>query len=501
MLSLSNSPHGRLRSARVAAVAVLGFLLGLLVAVLDPVQPAHADNVQFKNTPGGGGAGMSIGGAVTAGTTGSVLFVGPGPVLAQDNPSLFWDDTNNRLGVLTTSPDFPIHAKKSVPAADVTIGSENLSTTGYGQGFVGAPNVGFSFSAWGAASIHPGQVRVRGDFGGLTSVRYQTTLTAPLVFEYDDGVSTREFAQMNDGVTGIILNNGALDRDFLVKGSSNTLLYGDASTGNVSIKTATAGSPLTLGVDGTAALPAFSIGATADPDTGIWHPAANTWAVSTGGVEALRLDSAQGAQFPGIISNSGSGTCNGGLAGALCIGDVDTAFSNTGASSNVTVWSTAATDNSGNVNILGNGTGQAAISLCSGTPSAPTYVAQFAYLPGSADADYTDKLSVIAISKLTAFIRTDDVAAATIGWEFRDNTTGTGVQLVGVYGDGHLKHNTAEVVLPIYLGVAGAVMPLVAGGIFSAGVLAQAYTLKKAKKYARSGNRGPGSSPWPVRRT
>ncbi len=46
----------------------------------------------------------SIGGTITSGTTGSVLFVGAGPVLAQDNANFFYDDTNNRLGLLTAAP-------------------------------------------------------------------------------------------------------------------------------------------------------------------------------------------------------------------------------------------------------------------------------------------------------------------------------------------------------------------------------------------------------------
>ena len=37
-------------------------------------------------------------------TPGSVLFAGPSGVLSQDNPNLFWDDTNNRLGIGTTTP-------------------------------------------------------------------------------------------------------------------------------------------------------------------------------------------------------------------------------------------------------------------------------------------------------------------------------------------------------------------------------------------------------------
>jgi hypothetical protein len=41
-------------------------------------------------------------------TSGSVLFSN-GTTIAQDNANLFWDDTNNRLGIGTASPDRPLH--------------------------------------------------------------------------------------------------------------------------------------------------------------------------------------------------------------------------------------------------------------------------------------------------------------------------------------------------------------------------------------------------------
>ncbi len=41
---------------------------------------------------------------VLALTEGSVLFVGPGGLVSQDNTNLFWDDINNRLGLRTASP-------------------------------------------------------------------------------------------------------------------------------------------------------------------------------------------------------------------------------------------------------------------------------------------------------------------------------------------------------------------------------------------------------------
>lgn len=42
---------------------------------------------------------LSMGDAITGGTVGSVIFVGAGPVLAQDNAKFFWDDTNDVLNI------------------------------------------------------------------------------------------------------------------------------------------------------------------------------------------------------------------------------------------------------------------------------------------------------------------------------------------------------------------------------------------------------------------
>ena len=43
-------------------------------------------------------------GTATAFTTGSVVFAGASGVYSQDNANIFWDDTNNRLGLGTASP-------------------------------------------------------------------------------------------------------------------------------------------------------------------------------------------------------------------------------------------------------------------------------------------------------------------------------------------------------------------------------------------------------------
>ena len=75
------------------------------------------NNPIYPGGGGGGGAGAAIGGAVTGGTTGSVLFIGAGPVLAQDNANLFWDDTNNFLGIGTAAPAVSLHVASGQIAA------------------------------------------------------------------------------------------------------------------------------------------------------------------------------------------------------------------------------------------------------------------------------------------------------------------------------------------------------------------------------------------------
>jgi|DEB0MinimDraft_3_1074331.scaffolds.fasta_scaffold05803_2 hypothetical protein len=70
---------------------------------------------------GGGGGGISIGDAVGSGTAGSILFVDASTNLAQDNTQLFWDDTNNRLGLGTTSPSHTLHVRNQTVAASAPI--------------------------------------------------------------------------------------------------------------------------------------------------------------------------------------------------------------------------------------------------------------------------------------------------------------------------------------------------------------------------------------------
>lgn len=97
------------------------------VAYSWPASQGAASTVLQNNGSGtlswaAAGGGMSIGGAVTSGTVGSVLFVGAGSTLAQDNVNLFWDDTNNRLGIGTTTPSLQLQTSGDVQFNGVRVG-------------------------------------------------------------------------------------------------------------------------------------------------------------------------------------------------------------------------------------------------------------------------------------------------------------------------------------------------------------------------------------------
>lgn len=67
-----------------------------------------------NSKPGSAQVPVAIGNTITNLTAGSILFGGAAGILAQDNDSLFYDDTNNRLGVgINSSLLAKLHVKGS----------------------------------------------------------------------------------------------------------------------------------------------------------------------------------------------------------------------------------------------------------------------------------------------------------------------------------------------------------------------------------------------------
>jgi len=75
------------------------------------------------------GVGYGGTGTATTFTAGSVVFAGASGVYTQDNANFFWDDTNNRLGVGTTSPSVTL-AMSATDAILIPVGTTGQQPTG-----------------------------------------------------------------------------------------------------------------------------------------------------------------------------------------------------------------------------------------------------------------------------------------------------------------------------------------------------------------------------------
>lgn len=116
---------------------------------------------------GGGGGGMSIGGTVTSGTTGSVLYVGAGPVLAQDNADFFFDATNIRWGYGTSSPGNFITAVAKQPSSVGTTPGTTAAVTG-AYSLIGGVGGNTTIATTGVGGIGGGFI-VTGGVGGTAA--------------------------------------------------------------------------------------------------------------------------------------------------------------------------------------------------------------------------------------------------------------------------------------------------------------------------------------------
>lgn len=85
-------------------------------------------------------------------TASSVLFSN-GTTIAQDNANLFWDDTNNRLGIGTNSPSTPLH----VVSTDDTSTKPGALIKYLGIG-VGGYTTGLNIQATSATSYYPNYI-------------------------------------------------------------------------------------------------------------------------------------------------------------------------------------------------------------------------------------------------------------------------------------------------------------------------------------------------------
>jgi hypothetical protein len=92
-------------------------------------------------------------GTATTFTQGSVIFAGASGIYTQDNANLFYDDTNNRLGIGTTSPQVSLDIT-AASGAQININSNSGAAFLQGTGY-GATGGNFLFRQAGGNSASP----------------------------------------------------------------------------------------------------------------------------------------------------------------------------------------------------------------------------------------------------------------------------------------------------------------------------------------------------------
>jgi hypothetical protein len=110
----------------VTSVGLSGGTTGLSVSGTNPITTSGTFTL-------GGTLGVANGGTGTgtAFTAGSIVFAGASGVYSQDNANLFWDDSNNRLGIGTTSPNYAVEVAGDLRLAgggDLRLGSATGTT-------------------------------------------------------------------------------------------------------------------------------------------------------------------------------------------------------------------------------------------------------------------------------------------------------------------------------------------------------------------------------------
>ena len=135
----------------------------------------------------------------TALTLGSLPFIGASGALTQDNANLFYDDTNNRLGIATNAPTTPLDVFGSGIIARINGTSTN-------NGFLGFSNAGTNkWSVGNVQSDHRFRIYSEANSAELVSVlqtgEFGIGIANPLTKFHVDGGATALIANLDANVS------------------------------------------------------------------------------------------------------------------------------------------------------------------------------------------------------------------------------------------------------------------------------------------------------------
>jgi len=158
------------------------------------------------------GVGNGGTGTATTFTAGSVVFAGVSGIYTQDNGQLFWDDTNNRLGIGTATPAYKLHV-----VGDIRIATTTNASLFFGNASTVYQQIKYD-DATGAltiGSLSPNNYAIFFQIGGTERVRIDTSgftqYSNNLVLPYQPTQTTKAGAATLSGaelITGILQYTG-----------------------------------------------------------------------------------------------------------------------------------------------------------------------------------------------------------------------------------------------------------------------------------------------------
>jgi hypothetical protein len=176
----------------------------------------NALNIYNGTTWGSVGGGVDIGTTLASGTQGSVLFLGAGGALTQDNANLFFNDTNNWLGI-GTSPARPLDV-----SGTATVGVKYTNSAGHAlMGVDGAAASQAGYYIY-KAGVEKAQIAVLGSSNDLTfsmAGSPQMTITSGGNVGIGSTAPTNKFEVIG---STFLLNGGGGSTDFKIQKTAGT---------------------------------------------------------------------------------------------------------------------------------------------------------------------------------------------------------------------------------------------------------------------------------------
>lgn len=222
----------------------LGLVTTSIAGAMSAADKTKLDGIEAGATASAGASGVA----------GAIQF-SDGTTFASDATNLFWDDTNNRLGIGTATPAGDLHIQGTV-AGVIQTRIENLSTTGYIQALLLNDNSGyFGLQLFGTAYTGvPNRGRLIAG-STIADLRIQAVNTAaPILFINGGGVGEVEIGRFDPNgsfkVDGTTFNVDAVNNRVGVGTASPTTTLdvagwtttnGLTSTGSVVFRRPTAG--------------------------------------------------------------------------------------------------------------------------------------------------------------------------------------------------------------------------------------------------------------------